>query len=99
MILAMPDVRCVACGGDVAESTADKAALECGECHAVYPLVWGVPFIGNYEADDILGLIEIAANTGNPGKFGVTPEVNAISTLMLLGSTALVVLSLWLERK
>ncbi|MBX7251103.1 MAG: ABC transporter permease [Candidatus Promineofilum sp.] len=32
-------------------------------------------------------------------KFGVTPEVNAISTLMLLGSTALVVLSLWLERK
>lgn len=32
-------------------------------------------------------------------KFGVTPEVNAISTLMLLGSTALVVLSLWLQRK
>ena len=32
-------------------------------------------------------------------KFGVTPEVNAISTLMLLGSTVLVVISLWLERK
>jgi len=32
-------------------------------------------------------------------KFGVTPEVNAISTLMLLGSTVLVVVSLWLERK
>ena len=32
-------------------------------------------------------------------KFGVTPEVNAISTLMLLGSTVLVVLSLWLQRK
>jgi len=32
-------------------------------------------------------------------KFGVTPEVNAISTLMLLGSTALVVISLLLQRK
>lgn len=32
-------------------------------------------------------------------KFGVTPEVNAVSTLMLLGSTALVVISLLLQRK
>lgn len=32
-------------------------------------------------------------------KFGVTPEVNAISTLMLLGSTVLVVLSLLLQRR
>lgn len=32
-------------------------------------------------------------------KFGVTPEVNAISTLMLLGSTVLVVISLWIERR
>jgi spermidine/putrescine transport system permease protein len=32
-------------------------------------------------------------------KFGVTPEVNAISTLMLAGSTVLVVLSLILQRR
>lgn len=32
-------------------------------------------------------------------KFGVTPEVNAISTLMLLGSTLLVVISLLLQRR
>lgn len=32
-------------------------------------------------------------------KFGVTPEVNAISTLMLLGSTVLVVFSLILQRR
>jgi spermidine/putrescine transport system permease protein len=32
-------------------------------------------------------------------KFGVTPEVNAISTLMLLGSTILVVISLLLQRR
>lgn len=32
-------------------------------------------------------------------KFGVTPEVNAISTLMVLGSTVLVILSLLLQRR
>jgi spermidine/putrescine transport system permease protein len=32
-------------------------------------------------------------------KFGVTPEVNAISTLMFIGSTILVVISLILQRK
>ena len=32
-------------------------------------------------------------------KFGVPPEVNAISTLMLVGSTVLVVISLLLQRK
>lgn len=32
-------------------------------------------------------------------KFGVTPEINAISTLMLLASTLLVVISLLLQRK
>lgn len=32
-------------------------------------------------------------------KFGVTPEVNAISTLMFLGSTLLVVISLLLQRR
>lgn len=31
-------------------------------------------------------------------KFGVTPEVNAVSTLMLLGSTLLVIVSLLLQR-
>lgn len=32
-------------------------------------------------------------------KFGVTPEVNAISTLMLVGSTILVVISLVIQRR
>jgi spermidine/putrescine transport system permease protein len=32
-------------------------------------------------------------------KFGVTPEVNAISTLMLLGSTFLVIISLAIQRR
>lgn len=32
-------------------------------------------------------------------KFGVTPEVNAVSTLMFLGSTLLVIISLVLQRR
>jgi spermidine/putrescine transport system permease protein len=32
-------------------------------------------------------------------KFGVTPEVNALSTLMLLGSTVLVIISLAIQRR
>lgn len=74
MMPVTDDIRCVACGGDVI-ATSNDSALTCRACHAVYPSVWGVPFVGSYEADDILGLIEIAANTGNRGKFGVTPEV------------------------
>lgn len=66
-------LRCVSCGGDLVPS--ESAELTCLNCHAVYTSVWGVPFIGGYEADDILGLIEIAANTSNRGNFGVTPNV------------------------
>lgn len=73
MMPAAGDLRCVACGGDIVAS--DGAALACADCRAAYPRVWGVPFVGGYEADDILGLIEIAANTGNRGRFGVTPAV------------------------
>ncbi len=66
-------LRCVSCGGDLVPS--ERAELTCFNCHAVYKSVWGVPFIGGYEADDILGLIEIAANTSNRGNFGVTSSV------------------------
>ena len=68
------DLRCVACNGNIINGQA-KATLKCTACRAEYPLVWGVPFIGSYEAEDILGLIGIAANTSNRGNFGVTPDV------------------------
>jgi len=66
-------LRCVRCGGDLVPS--ESAELACMNCHAAYKSVWGVPFVGGYEADDILGLMEIAANTSNRGNFGVTPNV------------------------
>lgn len=76
MIGAMRDVRCVACGGsNILLPDSSETVFACHDCRAGYGRVWGVPFLGSYEADDILGLIEIAANTGNRGKFGVIPEV------------------------
>ena len=74
MTYSTHDLRCVSCG-ESNLSCPDSAALRCANCGISYPKVWGVPFIGDYESHEILGLIEIAANTENRGKFGVTPEV------------------------
>lgn len=80
--LRLDDCRCVACSGPnlSGPAAADsnvvlQRAIRCADCGASYDVVWGVPFLGRYEPDDILGLIEIAANIVNRGKFGVTPEV------------------------
>lgn len=66
------DLRCVVCSGDVIADT-DGTALVCTACGVQYSFVLGVPFVGNYETEDILGLIEISANTNNRGNFGVNP--------------------------
>jgi GT2 family glycosyltransferase/ubiquinone/menaquinone biosynthesis C-methylase UbiE len=68
------DIRCVRCSGELVASHKSNS-YECNCCEAIYKEVWGVPFLGNYESEDILGLIEIAANSINRGKFGVTPEI------------------------
>ena len=50
-----------------------KGAFVCPGCGAKFDRVWGVPFLGHYGSEEILGLIEIAANIDNRGRFGVTP--------------------------
>jgi SAM-dependent methyltransferase len=84
MVWSYDDVRCIACGSralhDVAATPSDPGVIEhdawrCADCGASYDLVWGVPFLGNYEREDILGLIEIAANIINRRKFGVDPAI------------------------
>jgi GT2 family glycosyltransferase/ubiquinone/menaquinone biosynthesis C-methylase UbiE len=74
MTLLTRDLRCVSCDGEIIGSI-NEAGLVCACCGADYQNVWGVPFIGNFEAEDVLGLIEIAANSRNRGDFGLTPEV------------------------
>ena len=72
----MNDIRCVACGNEHLCHTQDeRTCLRCSECAASYKNVLGVPFFGLYEEEDLLGLIEIAANIVNRGNFGVTPDV------------------------
>jgi SAM-dependent methyltransferase len=64
----LSDCRCVRCdAGDLSfasDSTTEihREAITCRTCGATYDSVCGVPFIGHYERDDFLNLIEIAAN-------------------------------------
>lgn len=57
--LCLEKLRCVSCrNGSILQ---EGSAFQCGACGASCDSVAGVPFIGNYESDDLLGLIEIAA--------------------------------------
>jgi ubiquinone/menaquinone biosynthesis C-methylase UbiE len=67
---AMNDLECPACGGDLHD-------LVCAGCGAKYERVLGVPFIGAYEAEDALGLIEIAANIANRDTMSFTADTVA----------------------
>src|SRR5438876_12400316 len=77
----LSDCRCVRCGaGGLSRSSEAVEAIHrdaviCGACRATYHSCWGVPFIGHFERDDFLGLIEIAAN--------VEPDYHHLNPLML----------------
>lgn len=74
--MKIDDLRCVGCGsGNIAELTDDQHQFLCLDCNKSYEVVLGVPYFGEFEGDDILGLLEIAANIQNRGKFGVNPQV------------------------
>ncbi len=56
--------------------------LRCTTCSADWPRVLGVPFIGEFEPADALGLIEIVANVPNRSRLRIEPElVNRIDQL------------------
>src|SRR5215468_8577372 len=64
----MTDLECPRCGGQLAH-------LICEDCSAQYQEVRGIPFVGQYERDDILGLIEIAAHAALQGTSPMSPEI------------------------
>jgi SAM-dependent methyltransferase len=69
------DIRCVECNGSV--SLVGDGGIRrygCESCGAQFDVVWGVPYFGGFESDDVLGLFEITANVQNRGNFGITPE-------------------------
>jgi hypothetical protein len=64
----LSDCRCVRCDAGGLSFASDltteihREAITCRTCRATYDSVWGVPFIGHFERDDFLSLVEIAAN-------------------------------------
>nr|WP_245305819.1 glycosyltransferase [Rhizobium leguminosarum] len=71
----LSDIRCVACNSGVMPTgEGEFTAFACVDCARVYEEVLGLPFFGKYEEEDLLGLIEIAANVGNRDNFGITPS-------------------------
>ncbi len=68
------DLRCVVCSGEL-NFTSKNNFFECTNCIATYENALGVPYFGDFEEEDALGLIEIAANLKNRGKFNTTPSI------------------------
>ena len=64
------DLECPRCGGAV-------AGLRCASCGTAFEMVHGMPFLGDFEAADALGLIEIAANAPNRGSLSIEPDTVA----------------------
>jgi len=67
-----------------ASGTADvvKEAIECASCRATYDVIWGTPFLGHYEASDVLGLFEIASNAREDNLYASRQDAERIERLL-----------------
>lgn len=63
---ATAPLSCPRCGGLL-------SGLACGGCGAAFGEAFGIPFIGDFEAADALGLIEIAESAQRRGTLPVAP--------------------------
>lgn len=65
----LSDARCVCCGSsrlaltevNIPARGISHGAIKCFDCHHAYDVIDGVPFIGGYDRDDFMGLIEVIA--------------------------------------
>lgn len=64
----MTDLECPRCGAQLGQ-------LTCPDCGAQYQKVRGIPFLGEYERADTLGLIEIATHVALQDTLPMSPEV------------------------
>jgi SAM-dependent methyltransferase len=84
------DCQCTACGQPTlitrkTEWTSDRIlaeAIACVSCGATFDVIWGVPFLGHYEADDIAGLVEIAANAREDNAYATRQDVERVERLL-----------------
>jgi SAM-dependent methyltransferase len=90
------DRRCTACGEPrlIAQNAVwvpDRVltdAIVCTCCAITFDVIWGTPFLGHFEADDIAGLIEIAANARADNVYATRQEVERIEGLLSRYDTA-----------
>jgi SAM-dependent methyltransferase len=57
-------------------------AITCGGCGATFDIAWGVPFLGHFQADDIPGLLEIAANARSDNAYAGREDVERLESLL-----------------
>jgi SAM-dependent methyltransferase len=80
--------RCTACGAPALTARGDCPdrvivdAIVCGSCGATFDAVWGTPFLGHYQADDIPGLLEIAANARADNAYADRADVERLEDLL-----------------
>ena len=68
--MMIEDLRCVVCSSEL-NFVSKNNLFECTNCFAKYENALGVPYFGDFEEEDALGLIEISANQKNRGKFNI----------------------------
>jgi SAM-dependent methyltransferase/uncharacterized protein YbaR (Trm112 family) len=88
------DCQCPACQSGELESLVTAAiqpeaiynnALICTSCMTNYDVIWGVPYLGTFEADDLLSLLEIAASIGTDcADRGDSVPLSAFRSIQLL---------------
>ena len=57
-------------------------AIVCTACSATFDAVWGTPFLGHYEAEDVPGLVEIAANARADNLYAGRRDIERIERLL-----------------
>ena len=66
-----------------------RGGIVCTGCGAGYDLIWGAPFLGAFESDDILGLFEIAANARSDSHYPNASTIRRIDALLAAYHSAL----------
>ena len=60
-----------------------RGAIRCPSCAARYDCIWGTPFLGGFDARDITGLFEIAANARADNGYPDSATIRRLERLMV----------------
>jgi SAM-dependent methyltransferase len=87
----LSDCRCTRCGADAlaavdkttwADDTIVRGGIVCSACRTEYDVIWGTPFLGHYESEDVLGLLEIAANARSDNAYAARAVAERLEALL-----------------